>query len=126
MTRRELFAIASLNALKGQENVDFKLLIDHISLEIAPKSIIKTTGYNGSSPGPLLRMKEGQRVTIQVDNATSEPELVHWHGLHIPSAVDGSMEEGSPMISLHGTARYSFVAAPSGTRWYHTHVMAMR
>jgi len=126
ITRRELLACASLNALKASENVDYKLLIDHISLEIAPKTIIKTIGYNGSAPGPLLRMQEGQRVTIQVDNNTAEPEIVHWHGLHIPSEVDGSIEEGTPMIPPHSSARYSFLAAPSGTRWYHTHVMAMR
>ncbi|MGA3188360.1 MAG: multicopper oxidase family protein [Bryobacteraceae bacterium] len=126
MTRRELLALASLNVLKAQERVDYRLLIDHISLEIAPRTIIKTTGYNGASPGPLLRMKEGQRVTIQVDNATAEPEIVHWHGLHIPSEVDGSIEEGTPVITPHGNARYSFIASPSGTRWYHTHVMAMR
>ena len=126
MTRREMLACVPLSALKGAENVDYKLSIDHLSLELAPRTIIKTTGYNGSAPGPLLRMKEGQRVTIQVDNNTAEPEIVHWHGLHIPSEVDGSVEEGTPIIPAHGTARYSFVASPSGTRWYHTHVMAMR
>ncbi len=126
MTRRELLALAALNALKAQENDVHELLIDHISLEIAPKTIIKTTGYNGSVPGPLLRMKEGQRVTIRVENATSEPEVVHWHGLRIPSEVDGSIEEGTPVIAAHSHAQYSFVPSPSGTRWYHTHVMAMR
>jgi FtsP/CotA-like multicopper oxidase with cupredoxin domain len=126
MTRREMLACVPLSAMKGAENVDYKLSIDHLSLELAPRTIIKTTGYNGSAPGPLLRMKEGQRVTIQVDNNTAEPEIVHWHGLHIPSEVDGSVEEGTPIIPAHGTARYSFVASPSGTRWYHTHVMAMR
>jgi FtsP/CotA-like multicopper oxidase with cupredoxin domain len=126
MTRRELLALASLSVVKAQESVDYRLSIDLISLEIAPKTIIKTTGYNGSVPGPLLRMKEGQRVTIQVDNNTSHPEVVHWHGLRIPSEVDGSIEEGTPVITPHGNARYSFIAAPSGTRWYHTHVMAMR
>jgi FtsP/CotA-like multicopper oxidase with cupredoxin domain len=126
MTRRELLALASLNVLRAAESADYKLSIDHISLEIAPKTIIKTTGYNGSAPGPLLRMKEGRTVTIQVDNNTSELEIVHWHGMHIPSEVDGSVEEGTPMIAPHTSARYSFVASPSGTRWYHTHVMAMR
>src|SRR5271170_5813692 len=109
MTRRELLALAALNALKAQENVDYKLLIDHISLEIAPKTIIKTTGYKGTVPGPLLRMKEGQQVTLEVTNQTSEPEIVHWHGLRIPSEVDGSIEEGTPMIAPRSTARYSFV-----------------
>jgi FtsP/CotA-like multicopper oxidase with cupredoxin domain len=126
ITRRELLACASLNALKAQDKADYKLLIDHISLEITPKTIIKTTGYNGTVPGPLLRMKEGQRVTVEVANNTTEPEIVHFHGLHIPSEVDGSVEEGTPMIPPRSNARYSFIASPSGTRWYHTHVMAMR
>jgi FtsP/CotA-like multicopper oxidase with cupredoxin domain len=126
MTRREMLALLSVGALKAQEKADYKLTIDHNSLEIAPKTAIKTTCYNGSAPGPILRMKEGQRVTIDVANNTAEPEIVHWHGLHIPSDVDGSMEEGTRMIPPHSSARYSFVAAPSGTRWYHTHVAAMR
>ena len=126
ITRRELLALASIKCLKAADNADYRLLIDHIALEIAPKTTIRTTGYNGTAPGPLLRMKEGQRVTIQVDNNTAEPEIVHWHGLHIPSEVDGSVEEGTPMIAPHASAQYSFTASPSGTRWYHTHVMAMR
>ncbi len=126
MTRREMLALASLSPLKASENADYKLIIDHDSIEIAPKAAIKTTCYNGAAPGPLLRMKEGERVTIEVANRTDEPEIVHWHGLHIPSDVDGSMEEGTPLIPPHSSARYSFTAAPSGTRWYHTHMPAMR
>jgi FtsP/CotA-like multicopper oxidase with cupredoxin domain len=126
ITRRQVLALASLSALRAAENVDYKLSIGPISVELAPKTIIKTTGYNGTAPGTLLRMKEGQRVTIEVTNQTAEPEIVHWHGLHIPSDVDGSFEEGTPLIPAHSTARYSFIPSPSGTRWYHTHVMAMR
>jgi FtsP/CotA-like multicopper oxidase with cupredoxin domain len=126
MTRREVLAWMALGNLKAADADSFKLSIGPVSLEIAPKTTIKTTGYNGTSPGPLLRMKEGQRVTIDVLNQTPEPEIVHWHGLHIPSEVDGSVEEGTPIIPAHGSAQYSFIASPSGTRWYHTHVMAMR
>jgi FtsP/CotA-like multicopper oxidase with cupredoxin domain len=61
-----------------------------------------------------------------VFNDTGDAEIVHWHGLQIPSAVDGSMEEGTPMLPPHGSARYSFTPRPSGTRWYHTHVSAGR
>jgi len=126
MTRRELLAMAAIPALRAQEKADYKLVIGHASLEIAPKTIIKTTAYNGSAPGPLLRMKEGQRVTIEVENRTQEEEIVHWHGLHIPPEVDGSMEEGTPMVPPGASARYSFIPQPSGTRWYHTHTAAMR
>ena len=105
---------------------DFTLRIGPVAVELAPKHIVKTTGYNGISPGPLLRMREGQRVSIDVVNETGSANIVHWHGLTIPSEVDGSMEEGTPMVPAHGQRRYSFVAAPAGSRWYHTHIMAGR
>jgi FtsP/CotA-like multicopper oxidase with cupredoxin domain len=105
---------------------DFTLTIQNVTIELARDKTILTIGYNGSAPGPLLRIPEGKDVTIDVRNETSVPELVHWHGLHIPSDVDGSMEEGTPMIPPRECRRYRFTAAPSGTRWYHTHTMAMR
>jgi FtsP/CotA-like multicopper oxidase with cupredoxin domain len=105
---------------------DFTLRIAPASVEIAPRKVVKTIAYNGSVPGPLLRMKEGRPVTIDVFNDTGDAEIVHWHGLQIPSAVDGAMEEGTPMIPARASARYTFTPKPSGTRWYHTHVMAGR
>ena len=105
---------------------DFTLRIAPLDLEIAPKRVIRTLAYNGMAPGPLLRMKEGQPVTIEVINDTGEEDIAHWHGLWIPSNVDGSMEEGTPMVAPHGSARYTFTPRPSGTRWYHSHVMAER
>jgi FtsP/CotA-like multicopper oxidase with cupredoxin domain len=103
---------------------DATLHIAQAEIEIAPRRIMKTTAYNGSVPGPLLRFREDQRVTIEVFNDTKDPELVHWHGLLIPSEVDGSAEEGTPPIPPRSSKRYSFVARPAGTRWYHTHVTA--
>lgn len=108
------------------EPADFAIRIQNVSVELAPRRTIKTVGYNGSVPGPILRIAEGKEVTIEVHNETSVPELVHWHGLHIPSNVDGSAEEGTPVIPPRDCRRYRFSAAPSGTRWYHTHTMAMR
>jgi FtsP/CotA-like multicopper oxidase with cupredoxin domain len=105
---------------------DATLRISPVEIEIAPGKIIKTTGYNGSAPGPFLRFREGQAVTVDVFNETKDPELVHWHGLFLPSEIDGSVEEGTPLIPPNSSQRYSFVARPSGTRWYHTHVSAGR
>jgi len=124
--------LASLGAaavpagLFGAEPADFTLHIAPASFEIAPHKVVKTIAYNGQVPGPLLRMKEGRPVSIDVFNDTGDPEIVHWHGLRIPSAVDGAMEEGTPMLPAHKMARYSFTPAPSGTRWYHTHGAAGR
>lgn len=102
----------------------FKLDIRRVAVELAPGLTIHTIGYNGKAPGPLLRMREGVPAQVDVTNFTDNDELVHWHGLHIPSAVDGSSEEGSPLISPGKSLRYSFTPSPSGSRWYHTHTMA--
>lgn len=138
MNRREFLAWAGASAclnvaprLKVQAAApelkpDVTLRISPIEIEIAPGKKIKTTGYNGSAPGPLMRFREGQSVTIEVQNETTVPELAHWHGLYVPSAVDGASEEGTPFVAPHSSQRYSFVARPSGSRWYHSHGMAGR
>ena len=104
---------------------DHSIEIAPVSLEIAPGKAIKTTGYNGTVPGPVLRLQEGKPVSIKVDNASNYANLVHWHGLQIPSDQDGAMEEGSPIIPPGGSQTYRFTPRPAGTRWYHSHAMAM-
>jgi FtsP/CotA-like multicopper oxidase with cupredoxin domain len=103
---------------------DYTLRIAPVSLELAPGRIVQTVGYNGTVPGPIIRLREGQRTTIEVINDTEVPELVHWHGLFVPSEVDGAMEEGTPMVMPGRSASYTFTAKPAGTRWYHTHAIA--
>jgi len=103
---------------------DHILRIEPCTLDIGPGATVKTLSYNGQVPGPHLRMREGVPVTIDVTNAATEPDIVHWHGLAIDSLNDGAMEEGSPMIAPGKTQRYSFTPKPSGTRWYHTHAGA--
>lgn len=105
---------------------DFTLRIQPVTVELAPKHRVKTTGYNGASPGPILKVPEGKSVSIDVFNETDTDDIVHWHGLEIPSNVDGSIEEGTPAVPSHGRVRYTFAARPSGTRWYHSHVAAGR
>jgi FtsP/CotA-like multicopper oxidase with cupredoxin domain len=105
--------------------VDITLNIGPVAVELAPDRIISTIGYNGTAPGPVLHLKEGKPVTIEVINDTDTPELVHWHGLTIPAEVDGTEESGTPVVPAHGRRRYTFTPAPSGTRWYHSHAMAM-
>jgi FtsP/CotA-like multicopper oxidase with cupredoxin domain len=104
---------------------DHTIRIAPVSLEIGPDEIIKTTGYNNTVPGPVLRLKEGKPVTINVINESGYPNLVHWHGLTIPSVQDGAIEEGSPIIPPGESLLYSFTPKISGTRWYHSHAMAM-
>jgi FtsP/CotA-like multicopper oxidase with cupredoxin domain len=104
---------------------DFTLQIAPMMVELAPQVVISTIGYNNKVPGPLLRVREGQAVTVDVVNDTDVPEYVHWHGLFVPSEVDGAEEEGTPPVPPHGRRRYQFVAKPAGSRWYHSHTAAM-
>ena len=107
-------------------DADITLRIQELSVDLGPRHTVKTLAYNGQVPGPLLRVKEGQAVTVEVFNETNDDELVHWHGLHIPPDVDGAHEEGTPHVPRHGNRRYTFTAKPAGTRWYHSHTMPGR
>jgi FtsP/CotA-like multicopper oxidase with cupredoxin domain len=103
---------------------DYTLKIATTPLELAPNRIVSVTTYDGQFPGPLLRMKEGQRVTVDVQNETDVPEQLHWHGQFVGADVDGAAEEGTPFIAPHSSRLVSFVPGPSGLRFYHTHVRA--
>jgi len=104
---------------------DVTLRIGQVLVDIAKDHTISTLGYNGSVPGPVLRMREGIPVTVDLFNDTDSPELVHWHGQIIPAEVDGAAEEKSLMVPANGHLRYRFTPQPAGARWVHTHVMPM-
>jgi FtsP/CotA-like multicopper oxidase with cupredoxin domain len=119
-----LHAQARNSADRPAGKADHSLRIEPTTLDIGPGVSIKTLAFNGQVPGPLLTLREGTPVTIDVTNASSDPDITHWHGLAIDSLNDGAMEEGSPMIAPGKTQRYSFTPKPAGTRWYHTHASA--
>jgi FtsP/CotA-like multicopper oxidase with cupredoxin domain len=128
MRRRDFLylagGVAAQTALAGSK-ADFTIRIAALSTEIARGKTINTIAYGGHLPGPTLRMKEGKRVTVDVFNDTDTPELVHWHGQQVSAVEDGAEEQGSPFIPSRGHSRITFTPRPAGTRWYHTHAMAM-
>jgi FtsP/CotA-like multicopper oxidase with cupredoxin domain len=112
-------------ALAAEPPADYTIRIAPLHLEIAPKTFVRTTAFNGRVPGDLIRVPEGKQVTLDVVNETDVSDIVHWHGLHIPSVQDGATEEGSPESAPHGgTQRYTWKAEPAGCRWYHSHTSA--
>ncbi len=104
---------------------DVTLNIGNVLADIAKEHTISTIGYNGSVPGPLIRLREGVPVTVELLNDTDTPEFVHWHGQIIPAAVDGAQEEKSLAVPAHGHIRYQLTPRPAGARFIHTHVMSM-
>jgi FtsP/CotA-like multicopper oxidase with cupredoxin domain len=111
-------------AAQETTKADYTLRIAPVTVELAPDHILSTTGYNDMSPGPVLRMREGKPVSVDVINETDVPELVHWHGMLIPSDVDGVEEQGTPPVPARGRRRYQLTPRPAGSRWYHSHAMA--
>ena len=104
---------------------DVTLRIGTVLADIAKEHTISTIGYNGTVPGPLIRLHEGVPVTVDLFNQTDAPELVHWHGQIIPALVDGALEEKSLAVPAHGHIRYQLTPQPAGARFVHTHVMSM-
>jgi FtsP/CotA-like multicopper oxidase with cupredoxin domain len=133
ISRRDLLKLSTLVGLApsfpalGRDLAapDYKIDIAPVTLDLSPRHRLKTTAYNGQAPGPLLRFKENQPVTVEVTNHTDRPEVVHLHGLFTPPDADGAIEEGTPRIEVGSSARYTFTPRPAGFRWYHTHTMAM-
>lgn len=76
---------------------------------------------NGSVPGPLIRLREGQNVRLNVTNHLGEDTSIHWHGLLLPFHMDGVPGVSFPGIRPHQTFNYQFPIRQSGTYWYHSH-----
>ena len=90
--------VAPLEPNVSEPAADFTLQIAPMMVELAPQVVISTIGYSNKVPGPLLRMREGQSVTVDILNDTDVPEYVHWHGLFVPAEMDGAEEEGAPPV----------------------------
>ena len=99
-------------------NID--LTISHAQLSIDGRAGHAVT-INGTVPGPLLRLKEGQNVRLSVKNDLAEETSIHWHGILVPFQMDGVPGVTFPGIQPGQTFVYEFPLIQSGTYWYHSH-----
>lgn len=113
-------AIASPSFPAILSGEDIKLTVGHTPISIDGKPAHAVT-INGTSPGPLLRLKEGQRLRVSVTNTLDEDTSIHWHGLLVPSHMDGVPGLSFPGIRPGETFVYDFPVIQSGTYWYHSH-----
>lgn len=78
--------------------------------------------YNGTIPGPVLRVVHGQRLRARFVNHTGGPSTIHWHGMILPNNMDGAEGVTQSAVRNGGSFLYEFTPGPPGTRWYHDHV----
>ncbi len=103
--------------LKGSH---FDLVVEETPVNFTGRSAV-ATAINGSIPGPLLRWREGDTVTISVTNRLKVPTSIHWHGIRAPADMDGVPGLSFPGIAAGQTFTYKIPVKQSGTYWYHSH-----
>lgn len=111
---------AGSRALPELSGTRFDLSVEPTRVNITGNPRTATL-INGLMPGPTLRWREGDTVTLRVTNRLSAPTSIHWHGIYVPAAMDGV-----PGLSFRGIAPgetfvYRFPVRQSGTYWYHSH-----
>ena len=93
-------------------------------IELRPGLAVQAWAYNGTVPGPLLRVEEGDLVRVHLHNRLAVGTTIHWHGLAVPNGQDGVAGLTQDPVPPGGSATYSFVAKGAGTYWYHSHQKA--
>jgi len=118
--RTPAWAASPIMLPKELRGTDFELLIGETPVNITGAARMAMT-INGTMPGPVLRWREGDTVTLRVKNKLREDTSIHWHGIILPANMDGV-----PGLSFHGIApdgmyEYQFKVNQNGTYWYHSH-----
>ncbi|MDH5301867.1 MAG: multicopper oxidase domain-containing protein [Gammaproteobacteria bacterium] len=104
---------------------EFEMSIDEVTIDVAPGFTNKVFAFNGQVPGPLIRVKEGDDVTVHVTNNTGLPHTIHWHGIN---QINSWHMDGVAAINQKDAIRpgesftYKFNADRPGSLWYHCHV----
>jgi CopA family copper-resistance protein len=106
----------SATAMAGE----YRLVIDEKTINVTGRERTAMT-INGSVPGPALRWREGEEVTLQVTNRLKKPTSIHWHGVIVPNTMDGVPGISFENIAPGETFTYRFTVKQNGTYWYHSH-----
>jgi plastocyanin len=100
---------------------EFHLTMDETEIEVSPGVKKPAYAFNGTVPGPTLKVDEGDRIRIVVENQLPFPTSVHWHGMILPNDQDGVGGITQPHIEPGQTYTYEYTAVATGTHWYHAH-----
>jgi FtsP/CotA-like multicopper oxidase with cupredoxin domain len=107
----------------GEKVHEFDIELDISVHEIVPGMKIHAFTYNGTYPGPQIRVPEGDWVVVNFKNKTTELHTIHWHGVTLPNEMDGVPNGTQWGVGYNQTFKYVFRAQPAGTHFYHCHNM---
>jgi len=92
------------------------------TVEIQPGTSVEMWTYGGGVPGPLIRVRRGDRLIVHFTNRLPEETTIHWHGVRLPAAMDGVPGHSQPGVPPGGSFDYSFTVPDAGLFWYHPHI----
>ncbi|WP_049338748.1 copper resistance system multicopper oxidase [Stutzerimonas stutzeri] len=118
--RQPVWALTSPGQPTVLSGSQFDLTIDSMSVDFTGRRRT-AMAINGSIPGPLLRWREGDTVTLRVRNRLPQETSIHWHGILLPANMDGVPGFSFAGIAPDGMYEYRFKVKQSGTYWYHSH-----
>ena len=99
----------------------FRLRAEPVKRRIAPFKTMDAWGFNGSTPGPTIQVRQGDRVRVVLENRLPESTTLHWHGLEVPIEQDGVPWISQRPVPPGGTYTYEFTVHQEGTFFYHAH-----
>ncbi len=99
----------------------FDIIARPVLWEILDGVTVTAWTYNGTVPGPMIRVQQGDRVRVNFKNELPEPSTIHWHGINVPNAMDGVPGVTQDAVEPGETFTYEFTADPVGTFMYHSH-----
>jgi FtsP/CotA-like multicopper oxidase with cupredoxin domain len=108
-------------ALAG-DTVEYTLTSAPLRFSPTPGLDFAGLAFNGTIPGPVLRVRHGQRLRAKFINNSGEPGTIHWHGMILPNKMDGVEGVTQAAVPDRESFLYEFTPDPTGTRWYHDHV----
>jgi FtsP/CotA-like multicopper oxidase with cupredoxin domain len=119
---RERFGEGKMQTIvaSAEKTVNVRLEAVETRWEINPDQAVSGYGYNGQVPGPTIEANVGDTLIVELTNRLPEPTSIHWHGLRIPAAMDGTALVQKP-VKPGETFQYRFVLPDAGTFWYHPH-----
>lgn len=118
----ELARAYPAEAPKPSATKSFQLRAAPTTIQLLDGRMLHVWAYNGQVPGPVLRVRLGEEVSVQLRNDLPQPTTIHWHGVRVPNAMDGVPGVTQEPIAPGETFTYRFVPKDAGTFWFHPHV----
>ncbi len=126
MDRRTFLMTSTAMALApaiGRAGPAMKLRAGPVTARLLPDGdgVARMLGFNGLTPGPEIRARQGDRISVAFENGIDQGSAIHWHGIHLDNAMDGVPGLTQAVVEPGETFDYAFVVPHAGTYWYHAH-----